>query len=427
MDYKATLEYLFSHLPMYQRIGKAAYKKDLTNTLALCKHLGDPQHQFPAIHIAGTNGKGSVSHFLSAIFQSAGYKTGLYVSPHYKDFRERIKINGQYITRKFVTDFVRDNRSFLDELQPSFFEMTVGLAFQYFADQKVDIAIIETGLGGRLDSTNILTPEISIITNISYDHMNMLGDTLPLIAFEKAGIIKNKVPVVIGETHPDSKDVFLEVAAERQAPVIFADQHFVCTPLKTTGSGFICDIFKNGQLAYHQLEVDAFGSYQYKNLVTTLQAVELLKEKWRITDAVVRQGLSQLRNLTRFMGRWQIIGHQPLIICDSAHNEAGIREAMVQLSQVPAQRLHIVLGFVNDKSISDILPLFPQHAVYYFAKANIPRGLEATILKENAAQAGLSGKAYSSVRQALKAAKRKASPEDVIFVGGSIFVVGEVL
>jgi dihydrofolate synthase/folylpolyglutamate synthase len=427
LDYKATLEYLFSHLPMYQRIGKAAYKKDLTNTLALCKHLGDPQHQFPAIHIAGTNGKGSVSHFLSAIFQSAGYKTGLYVSPHYKDFRERIKINGQYITRKFVTDFVRDNRSFLDELQPSFFEMTVGLAFQYFADQKVDIAIIETGLGGRLDSTNILTPEISIITNISYDHMNMLGDTLPLIAFEKAGIIKNKVPVVIGETHPDSKDVFLEVAAERQAPVIFADQHFVCTPLKTTGSGFICDIFKNGQLAYHQLEVDAFGSYQYKNLVTTLQAVELLKEKWRITDAVVRQGLSQLRNLTRFMGRWQIIGHQPLIICDSAHNEAGIREAMVQLSQVPAQRLHIVLGFVNDKSISDILPLFPQHAVYYFAKANIPRGLEATILKENAAQAGLSGKAYSSVRQALKAAKRKASPEDVIFVGGSIFVVGEVL
>ena len=427
MDYKATLEYLFSHLPMYQRIGKAAYKKDLTNTLALCRHLGDPQQLFPAIHIAGTNGKGSVSHFLSAIFQSAGYKTGLYVSPHYKDFRERIKINGQYISRKFVTDFVRDNRSYLDELQPSFFEMTVGLAFQYFAEQKVDIAIIETGLGGRLDSTNILTPEISIITNISYDHMNMLGDTLPLIAFEKAGIIKPKVPVVIGETQPESKDVFLQVATEKQAPVIFADQHFVCKPLKITGTGFSCHVYKNGQPEYQHLEVNAFGTYQYKNLITVLQAVDLLKKQWKISETAVRNGLSQLRNLTRFMGRWHIIGHQPLIICDSAHNEAGIREAMIELGQAPARKLHIVLGFVNDKSISDILPLFPQHAVYYFAKANIPRGLEANILKENAAEAGLSGKAYRSVRLALKAAKRKASPEDVIFVGGSIFVVGEVL
>lgn len=427
MDYKATLEYLFSHLPMYQRIGKAAYKKDLTNTLALCRHLGDPQQQFPAIHIAGTNGKGSVSHFLSAIFQAAGYKTGLYVSPHYKDFRERIKINGQYISRKFVIDFVRDNRSFLDELQPSFFEMTVGLAFQYFANQKVDIAIIETGLGGRLDSTNILTPEISIITNISYDHMNMLGDTLPLIAFEKAGIIKAKVPVVIGETQLESKEVFLQVATEKKAPVIFADQHFVCKPLKKTGTGFSCHVYKNGQPVYQHLEVNAFGTYQYKNLITVLQAVDLLKKQWKISETAVRNGLSQLRNLTRFMGRWHIIGQQPLIICDSAHNEAGIREAMIELGQAPARQLHIVLGFVNDKSISDILPLFPQHAVYYFAKANIPRGLEATILKENAAQVGLSGKAYSSVRLALKAAKRKASPDDVIFVGGSIFVVGEVL
>lgn len=427
MNYKETLDYLFSHLPMYQRIGKAAYKKDLSNTISLCNYLGNPQNRFPTIHIAGTNGKGSVSHFLSAIFQAAGYKTGLYVSPHYKDFRERIKINGRYISRKFITNFVNQHRAFLEELEPSFFEMTVGLAFDYFADQAVDIAIIETGLGGRLDSTNVIQPEISIITNISYDHMNMLGDTLPLIAFEKAGIIKNNIPVVIGETHPESSDVFKQVAEERHAPILFADQHFSCHPLATDMDGFLCNIYTDNQIEYKDLKINAFGSYQYKNIVTVLQAIDVLKSKWSISEENIRDGLSHVKQLTNFMGRWQIMGFNPLIIMDSAHNEAGIREAMSQLNKITKQKTHIVLGFVNDKAIDDILTFFPKGAVYYFAKANIPRGLDAKLLKQTAAQQGLYGKAYVSVRQALRAARRNASPEDIIFVGGSIFVLGEVI
>jgi dihydrofolate synthase / folylpolyglutamate synthase len=415
VTYAATLDYLYAQLPMYQRVGAAAYKKDLANTLALCEHLGNPHRLFPSIHVGGTNGKGSVSHMLAALCQAQGLKTGLYTSPHYKDFRERIKIDGQYIPRRRVSDFVEKHRAFIETLQPSFFELTVALAFDYFAAEQVDIAIIEVGLGGRLDSTNVITPLLSVITNISYDHMNLLGDTLPLIAAEKAGIIKPGVPVVIGETHPESAPVFLKKAAEVQAPIVFADAHFRAEQRERSHwKSTIYDVFKNDQPYLSGLEVQAAGPFQAKNLATVLQAWE---------------------SLTRFMGRWQVIGHNPTVLCDSAHNEAGIRLAFEKISQhltphpslLTPHSLHIVTGFVNDKDVGNILRLFPTEARYYFAKADIPRGLDAAALRDQAAACGLRGRAYVSVKNALRAARRKARPEDLVVVIGSIFVVAEVL
>ena len=437
MNYTQTLEFLYAQLPMFHRIGAAAYKNDLNNTLALCEHLGNPQHKFRAIHVAGTNGKGSVSHMLAAICQASGLKTGLYISPHYKDFRERIKVNGHYIPRAQVVDFVVNNREAIERIQPSFFELCVAMSFDWFARQQLDIAIIEVGLGGRLDSTNVITPLLSVITNISYDHQNLLGDTLPEIAFEKAGIIKPGIPVVIGETHPESAPVFLKKAAAMAAPIVFADQHFNVKNLSTKHwETSVYEVIKDGKMYLENLELDAGGPFQAKNLATVLQAMECLNiPDTQLRDGALRTGLQNLCKLTRFMGRWQVIGHSPTILCDSAHNEAGLRlafeviqqtRAMEQAETGPSQ-LHIVTGFVNDKDVDKALGFFPASARYYFAKANIPRGLDASVLKEKAAGFGLNGRAYSSVPNAFKAAKRAAKPADLIVVIGSIFVVAEVL
>lgn len=435
MTYAQTLEFMYAQLPMFHRIGPAAFKKDLTNTLALCEHLGNPHLKFKSIHIGGTNGKGSVSHMISAVCQASGLKTGLYVSPHYKDFRERIKVDGRYIARNRVVDFVVKNREAIERIQPSFFELCVAMAFDHFAREKVDVAIIEVGLGGRLDSTNVITPELSIITNISYDHMNMLGDTLTLIAGEKAGIIKPGIPVVIGETHPESAPVFLQKAESVQAPIVFADQHFSADETnQQQWTATTYQTYKNGDLYWKQLELGAAGPFQAKNLATVIQAVEILNQlpgfSQRFTEAQVRFALENLPQLTRFMGRWQVIGQNPTVLCDSAHNEGGLTIAFAKIRSMLAgtsAKLHIVTGFVNDKDVDKVLALYPAEARYYFAKANIPRGLDAAELQEKAANYGMMGKTYSSVKNALKAAKRQADPRDLVLVIGSIFVVAEVL
>lgn len=431
MTYRDTIDYLYRQLPMFQRVGPVAYKKDLTNTLALCEHLGNPQNRFRTIHVGGTNGKGSVSHMLAAICQAAGLKTGLYISPHYKDFRERIKVDGQYIPQRRVVEFVENNLEQIETIQPSFFELCVAMAFDHFAREKVDVAIVEVGLGGRLDSTNVITPLLSVITNISYDHQNLLGDTLPEIAGEKAGIIKPGIPVVIGETQPESAPVFEQKAREIGAPIVFADRHFEAIEAdKNDWQSNHYRIFKNNKPYLENLEVDASGPFQARNVATVLQAWELLQTATlpRIPDVkALRAGLAQLRTLTRFMGRWQIIGTQPTVLCDSAHNEAGLRMAFERILSMPFRKLHIVTGFVNDKEVGKVLGYFPQHARYYFAKADIPRGLEATVLLEKATGFGLNGRAYASVRNALKAARRAAEPDDLVVVIGSIFVVAEVL
>jgi dihydrofolate synthase / folylpolyglutamate synthase len=436
MTYQQTLDYLYAHLPMYQRIGPAAYKKDLHNTLALCTHLGNPQQRFASIHVGGTNGKGSVSHLLAAALQASGLKTGLYISPHYKDFRERIKINGQYIPRKKVVDFIAQHRPVIESIQPSFFELCVAMAFDHFAREKVDIAVIEVGLGGRLDSTNVITPLLSVITNISYDHMNLLGNTLPEIAGEKAGIIKPGIPVVIGETHPESAPVFLKKATETGSKILFADQHYRVTPLKEADTPDAISrytVHRNDHLVYPDLGVDTAGPYQEKNIATTLQAWEQFQNicttqhlypsaAWNL-----EAGFARLRTMTRFQGRWQIIGQSPMILCDSAHNEAGLRSTFGRVAQMRFRQLHIVTGMVNDKDVPKALGNFPTEARYYFAKANIPRGLPADQLKALAAPFGLRGRAYSSVKNALKAAKKNAAPNDLILVTGSVFVVAETI
>jgi dihydrofolate synthase/folylpolyglutamate synthase len=431
MVYRATLDYLYAQLPMYQRIGAAAYKKDLTNTLALCEYLGHPERQFASIHVGGTNGKGSVSHLLAAACQAAGLKTGLYVSPHYRDFRERIRVNGRYIPRQRVVDFVAQHRARIDEIQPSFFELCVALAFDHFARERVDVAIVEVGLGGRLDSTNVITPLLSVITNISYDHMALLGNTLPLIAGEKAGIIKPKVPVVIGETHPESAPVFVEKAAQMGAPIVFADQRFSVQEKSTTlGKSTYYEVRRDGQTFIPDLEVDAAGPFQTHNVATALAALEHLPQL-PLSLETTRRGWANLRALTRFQGRWQVIGQHPTVLCDSAHNEAGLRAVFGHLKPLleanPASQLHVVTGFVNDKDVDGVLGLFPTEAQYYFAKADIPRGLEAGILQEKAATHGLLGRKYTSVKGALQAARRAAGPDDLVLVVGSIFVVAEVL
>jgi dihydrofolate synthase/folylpolyglutamate synthase len=432
MNYAETLNYLYARLPMFHRVGAAAFKKDLTNTLALARHLGDPHTKFPSVHVGGTNGKGSVSHILAAICQAAGLKTGLYISPHYRDFRERIKVNGRYIPRKAVVEFVCSNRQKIEEVQPSFFELCVAMAFDHFARERVDVAVIEVGLGGRLDSTNIITPELSVITNISYDHMNLLGDTLTLIAGEKAGIIKPGIPVVIGETHPESAPVFLEKARSTGSEIIFADQHVRATPVqesiqnRSIRTSYL--VSRDEKTWINDLEMEAGGPFQEKNLATALLAWEKMKMIFpEIDEYALRKGLENLKQLTRFMGRWEIIRNSPTVLCDSAHNEAGIALAFDRINNWPHRKLHIVTGFVNDKPAGKVLSLFPKNASYYFAKANIPRGLDARDLARQAAGLGLAGRAYSSVKNALKAAVKKAGPDDLVVVIGSIFVVAEVI
>ncbi len=425
--YKETLDFLFSQLPMFQRIGAAAFRKDLTNIRALCQALGNPQDRYPVIHVAGTNGKGSTCFMLSAVLQAAGLKTGLCVSPHYRDFRERVRINGMYVSKRYVVDFVERIRPVIEEIKPSFFEMSTALAFDYFAAQQVDVAVVETGLGGRLDSTNIVSPVLSVITNIGFDHMEFLGDTLPLIAAEKAGIIKAGTPVVIGESLPETTPVFVAKAGEMQSPIVFADQVWKAFPLASGESHTIFDVYKDGNLQYSRLRVDLLGGFQAKNLQTSLQALTALEDHFPIREAHIRAGLAELRQLTGFIGRWDVIAEKPTVIFDSAHNAPGIESAMKELSKMSFRKLHFVLGIVRDKDTGAILSLLPKDARYYFCKADIPRGLDAGLLKSKAQEYGLRGRVYTSVKGALRAAKRHAAPDDLIFVGGSIFVVGEVV
>lgn len=421
---------MFSQLPMFQRTGPAAYKPDLGNTISICNLLQNPQNKFISIHVAGTNGKGSTSHMLASIFKEAGYKTGLYTSPHLKDFRERIKINGQMISQSFVADFISKYHHEFDKIKPSFFEMTVGLAFDYFAHEKVDIAIIEVGLGGRLDSTNVITPILSVITNISFDHVNLLGDTLPKIASEKAGIIKQGIPVVIGETNKQTKQVFIEKANLEKSQIYFADKNFTITNISEYNplqNYFEADIYKGNQIVLEKLKCGLIGQYQYKNILTVLQAVDLLKEKFKIEEKHIRNGIFKVVENTGLLGRWQVLNKQPLAICDTGHNEAGITYVINQIKKTPHQHLHFVLGLVNDKEIDKILTLLPKQATYYFCKANIPRALSEEILKEKATLLGLNGNTYNSVNEAFQTALKNAGKNDLVFVGGSTFVVAEVV
>lgn len=427
VNYSQTLEYLFSQLPMFHRIGALAYKANLDNTIALCNSLKNPQNSFKSVHIAGTNGKGSCSHMLAAIFQSAGYKTGLYTSPHLKDFRERIRINGEMIPEKVITDFVENHKSNFERMQLSFFEWTVGLAFDYFANEKVEIAIIETGLGGRLDSTNIITPELSVITNISYDHIQLLGDTLEKIAIEKAGIIKPNTPVVVGERQEKIDSVFLEKSKINKSEITFASDYFVAEKIKNNGELQTFNVFKDAVLFLKTLEISLVGNYQQKNICTVLQAViQLQKIGWKITEEDIRAALKNIQSMTGLMGRWQKISDAPLTICDVGHNKAGIEFILEQLKEYKYDTLRMVIGVVNDKDISGILEMLPKKATYYFCKANIPRALNETELKLSGKTFGLIGEAYTSVKVAYDQAKTDSSIKDLIFIGGSTFVVAEI-
>lgn len=425
-SYKKTIEYLFQKLPMYQREGTVAYKKDLTNTLKLCAIMDNPQDKLKTIHIAGTNGKGTTSHIIAAGLQAQGYKVGVYTSPHYKDFRERIKINGRYIELKYITDFINTYHEPIESIQPSFFEITVALAFAYFADQNVDYAVIETGLGGRLDSTNIILPILSVITNISLDHENLLGDTLEEIAGEKAGIIKSGIPVIIGETQKSIEHVFLNKAKHENTVIYFADQELQFKVLEETPF-LILQMYLNHQVWRKPLITSLSGPFQSKNIVSGIYALHFLSNLISIDMNKVWSFMKEMTQNTAYLGRWQTLGNQPLIITDSAHNEGGFSLVIERLMNIPHEKLHIVLGFVNDKTLDKILNLFPHNATYYWTKANIPRGLNADLLSEKGQSFGLKGKSYFSVRKALAAAKTKADSKDLIYVGGSIFVVAEVI
>jgi dihydrofolate synthase/folylpolyglutamate synthase len=405
MTYKETLSWMFTRLPMFQREGKTAFKKDLTNSLAFSKHLNFPEKSFKSVHVAGTNGKGSTSHMLASILQESGYSVGLYTSPHLKDFRERIKINGKKISQKEVVDFISKNKLFLENQHLSFFEMTVGMAFFYFASKNVDIAIIEVGLGGRLDSTNIITPLISVITNIGFDHTQFLGETLPEIAFEKAGIIKPNIPVIIGEFQAETAPVFNKIAADKNAKLFFAEQ--------------------NIQKKYIS---DLKGNYQEKNIKTVVQTIEILRNSgFKISEEQLINGLSKVVKNTGLLGRWQILNTKPKVICDTAHNKEGLQYVLKQLNEEKFDQLHIVLGVVNDKDLNSVLPLFPKNAVYYFCKPNIPRGLNEAELKLQANGFNLKGNSFKSVKLAYTNALDQANDNDLIFIGGSTFVVAEVV
>ena len=436
MNYKETLSYLYTQLPMFQRTGPAAFKKNLGNILKFSEYLGNPHQELKCIHLAGTNGKGSTGHLLASVLQAAGLKVGLYTSPHYRDFRERIKINGDFIGKKQVVNFVKNHKRQIRKIGPSFFEITVALAFDYFAKEKVDIAIIETGLGGRLDSTNIITPLVSVITNISFDHQQFLGDTLPKIAGEKAGIIKPKTPVIIGEKQPEVFKVFKEKAKKEKAKLFLANDkkgYEVVLEKETIKHSFYT-IKKNGVVWAKKLPVNIHGPFQSKNIGTALMTLEVLnsikdKSLPSIDLGAIKKGFSNLKKTTTFLGRWQQLGQNPLIIADSAHNEAGLKNIFPnqQLAKVSYKKLHIVFGTVSDKAVEKVFPYLPPDADYYFVKADIPRGFNAAKLQEAATKFQLKGKAYSSVRRGLAAAKRKAKKGEVILICGSIFVVAEAI
>ena len=405
MNYQETLDWLFVQLPMYQRVGQAAYKANLDNTLLLSDYLNRPEKAFKSIHVAGTNGKGSTSHMLASVLQEAGYKVGLYTSPHLKDFRERIKVNGEMIPKRVVTSFIKKHKPFFEKHQLSFFEMTVGLAFDYFRIEKVDIAVVEVGMGGRLDSTNIITPEVSVITNIGWDHTQFLGDTLAKIAAEKAGIIKPNIPVVVGETLPETKPVFEEIALKNTAEIVFAENE-----------------------SFDFYPSDLIGSYQKMNQRTVITVLKMLKRKgWKFSEKDLKKGLKHVVENTGLLGRWQILQKSPKVICDTAHNKEGLMLTMKQLASENYNNLHIVLGVVSDKDLSKVLPLFPKNATYYFCEPKIPRAMPVVQLQREANAFNLIGEPFLSVKSAYQSALKNAEKEDVVYVGGSTFVVAEVL
>jgi len=427
MTYQQTLDYIFHKLPMFSRIGSAAYKKDLNNIRALCDYLGNPQQHFQTIHVGGTNGKGSTSHMLAAVLQTSGYKTGLYTSPHLYDFRERIRINGEMIPTDFVIQFVEKIKPWIEEISPSFFEITVALAFEFFAQQKIDIAIIEVGLGGRLDSTNIIHPLLSVITNIGLDHMDMLGDTLEAIAFEKAGIIKNSTPVVIGEVLPQTKAVFLEQSRAAQAPIYFAEEEITIESYQHDDFCLSIQYTNNRTTQTEVVSTDLTGLYQLKNVRTVLCALSQLERiGLNISKAHVKQGLADTKQLTGLMGRWEILREKPALILEVAHNVDGIKAMLLHIEKLNFQKLHIIIGVVKDKDIQKIMSLLPVEAEYYFTQASIPRALNASSLQQSAHASGLYGSVYENVNKAIEQALTNASKDDGIIVCGSIFLVAEV-
>ena len=424
MTYQETIDYLFNSTPLFQNVGKDAYKEGLENTHLLDEHFGHPHRQFKTIHVAGTNGKGSCSHTLAAILQSAGYKVGLYTSPHLVDFRERIRINGTPVSEAYVIDFVENHRAFFEPLHPSFFELTTAMAFNYFAEQQVDVAVIEVGLGGRLDCTNIIRPDLCVITNISFDHVQFLGDTLAKIASEKAGIIKEDIPVVIGETTPETKPVFAEKAIQVNAPIHFAEEEQFLLESSINEQGK--RIYQTKE--YADLEGELGGLCQIKNTNTLLSAIRILQDiGYNINDTHVREGFAHVCSLTGLMGRWQKILETPVAFCDTGHNKAGIQYIVEQLSRQTYRQLHIVMGMVNDKDISGVLAMLPKDAIYYFTKASVSRALNENEVKRLAGEAGLEGNTYPSVKDAFEAAQASAHPDDFIFVGGSTFIVADLL
>jgi dihydrofolate synthase / folylpolyglutamate synthase len=425
-QYEDVLQYLYTNLPMFQRVGAVALKNDLSNTVELCEALDNPQTKFKSIHIAGTNGKGSTSHMLASVLQSAGYKTGLYTSPHLKSFTERIRINGKEISKHFVVDFVNRIQPVIERVKPSFFEITVAMAFDYFVREQIDVAVIEVGLGGRLDSTNVITPELSLITNIGWDHTDLLGDTLEKIAAEKAGIIKKNVPVVVSEQQPGVEDVFRNKAAAETAPLYFASDEYT-VQLRDDGQTILFDVLKKGQPYQTSIALPLQGIYQQKNLAGVFRAIDILKDQgWTISNEQVLDGLMKVTLQTGLKGRWQKLGTNPLIVCDTGHNLDGVTQVVEQLKRLSYRQLFMIIGMVKDKDISGVLQLLPKNANYYFCQAAIPRALDANTLAAQARAQGLKGEVTPDVNEAMEQARAKASAEDVIFIGGSTFVVAEI-
>jgi dihydrofolate synthase/folylpolyglutamate synthase len=423
MNYKETIKYLYESVPMFQKVGGSAYKEGLENTIELDNHFGNPHRSFRTIHVGGTNGKGSCSHTLAAILQSAGYRVGLYTSPHLVDFRERIRVNGEMVPEEYVVNFVEQNRQLFDSMSLSFFELTTALAFRYFADAKVDVAVIEVGLGGRLDCTNIISPDLAVITNISFDHVQFLGDTLAKIAGEKAGIIKSGTPVVIGETVPETREVFVNTAAEKGAPIVLAEENQQIESYQFTDGHLIYQTKSFGEL-----RGELGGLCQTRNTNTIMNAVlQLQKVGYNITDKNIHEGFAHVCELTGLMGRWQRVGEKPLAICDTGHNIGGMEYITQQLAAVKCRTMRIVIGMVSDKDVSGVLSLLPKDAVYYFTRASIPRALAEDAMKAKAEAAGLHGECYPTVAEAYTAAKKESLPEDFIFVGGSSFIVADLL
>jgi len=429
MSYLEALQYLYDNIPMFHRIGPAAFKPDLSNSFALSAFLGQPEKNFKSIHIGGTNGKGSCAHMLASILQQSGLKVGLYTSPHYKDFRERIKINGEYISQEEVVEFVEKIKPFVTDFQPSFFELTVGMAFEHFERHSVDIAVIEVGMGGRLDATNIIEPECALITNIGFDHEQFLGNTLAKIAAEKAGIIKNYIPTVIGEFNSETRPVFESFANKSNSNILFSQDIYSCEQVYNDGINCCYNVFRFRKLLFENLKLDLCGSYQEKNLCSVLCAVEVLNNKgYNISKEDIYNGLSSVRSSTKIIGRWDILNKEnPMIIADSAHNSHGMAYVKKALKNIRYQKLHIVFGMVSDKEPLKLLIELPSDAVYYFCKADLPRALDAKQLKESAEKIGLNGEAYPTVVNAYTNAKKQASPNDLILILGSIFVVAEIL